>query len=317
MLSRALLPAVAASVFAFVTHGYAAADDAVTLAWKFKKGEKLHYVVEQNTSSEGKFGGQEFKSDFKQTLDMAWSVDEVAADGTAHMTQTVTRARLKISQPGGLPGIDYDSASKEAPQGAAAPVATVFKVLVGKNIKLKMSPRGKISEVALPEGMAEELKKTQGAVPGATLTEESFKEMTGASTLEFADHPVKKGDTWQRKTSVANPQAGGKQTTEITYTYQGTEKKDGKQIDKIDMTMKTSLAPGGAGAPQVEIKDQQSEGEVDFDRHSGHVIKTQATVKMTMALNVMGQKIDQTVTSDTAMRLADGKEAEKSSDDEK
>lgn len=313
MLSRALFSALAAFVLALFTHGHAAADEAVTLAWKFNKGEKLHYVVEQKMSTEGKIGGQTIKNDVEQTIDVDWDIDDVAADGTAQMTQIVSRVRLKVTSPGG-PGLEYDSSSKEAPQPAAAPVAGVFKAMVGKRIKMKMSALGKISDVTLPEGMAEELKNAPAQGPAkAMLNEESFKQMTGASTLEFADHPVKKGDTWQRKTSMSNPAAGGKQTTEVTYTYQGREEQSKKQIDKIELKMKTAMEP--AGGLQIEVKDQKSEGEIDFDHTAGHVMKSHAKVKMAMVITVMGQKIDQDATNETTMRLADG--GDKSADDEK
>jgi hypothetical protein len=299
-ISKVALALAASTLVAWT----AAADDAVTLAWKFKKGQQLGYVVEQSTTSEGQFAGQTIKSTVSQTMDMQWTIDSVAADGIAQMTQTISRVRLKVTQPG-APGIEYDSSSKEAPQGAAAQIGAVFKLLVGKPVKLKMSPRGTISDVTLPEGLAEEMKKSAGPT-GAMLNEESFKQMTGASTIEFADHPVKKGDTWQSKATMSNPAAGGKQTTNTTYTYQGTEKEHGKQIDRIDVSLKTSIAPAGAGSPQIEIKDQKSEGDIDFDRAAGHVVKSHAKLKMSMAINLMGTKVDQTATTETTMRLADG-----------
>lgn len=298
--------ALLAMVASILVTRTAAADDAVTLAWKFKPGQKLGYVVEQNTTSEGQFAGQAIKSTVSQTLDMQWNIESVAADGTAQMTQTISRARLKVSQ-AGAPAIEYDSSSKDAPQGAAAQIGAMFRALVGKPVKLNMTPRGTISDVTLPEGMVEEMKKSAGQGPAAAmLNEESFKQMTGASTIEFADHPVKKGDTWQRKATVSNPGAGGKQTTETTYTYQGTEKGDGKQIDKIGVSMKTAVAPGGAGSLQMEIKDQKSEGHIDFDRAAGHVAKSHAKVKLSLAITIMGTKVDQVATNETTMRLADG-----------
>ena len=314
MYARTRFSTIAALIVAVSSVGSFAADAPVLLSWKFKKGEQRHYVSEQKTSTEGEFGGQAIKNEIKQTLDMRWDIDSVASDGTAQMTQTVTRVRMSISRPGAAP-IEYDSSSKEAP-AAAAQLAAVFKPLVGKPIKLKMSPRGTISDVTLPEGMAEELKKTPG--PAASmLNEESFKQMTGASTLEFADHPVKKGDTWKRTASTPNPATGGKQLIDVSYTFRGTEKENGRQVDKIDMTMKTSFAPGGAGAPQIEISDQQSEGKIDFDHTAGHIIQSRAKVKMVMAITVMGTKVDQTATSEAVMRLADGADDKQASESAK
>lgn len=318
MNARAMMKA-ALVVVAIANLGVCAApaDDAVTLAWKFKKGERLNYVVEQNTTTDGQFAGQAIKNTVSQTIDMQWNIDSVASDGSAQMSQTISRARLKVSQPG-APGIEFDSSSKEPPQAAAAQIGTIFKVLVGKPVKLKMSPRGTISDITLPEGMAEEMKKAAGQGPGAAmLNEEFFKQMTGSSSIEFADHPVKNGDSWQRKVTTANPLAGGKQTTDTTYTYQGAKPLDGKQVDKIDVKLKTAIEGAGADAPKMEIKDQQSEGNIDFDRAAGHVLKSHAKLKMSMTINVMGTKIDQTVTSETTMRLGGGDDAKNAEDGDK
>ncbi|HEX7449328.1 MAG TPA: hypothetical protein VF306_17365 [Pirellulales bacterium] len=70
--------------------------------------------------------------------------------------------------------------------------------------------------------------------------------------------------------------------------------------------MKTAVAPGGAGSLQTEIKDQKSEGDIDFDRAAGHVAKSYAKVKLSLAITIMGTKVDQVATNETTMRLADG-----------
>ncbi|HVA46926.1 MAG TPA: DUF6263 family protein [Pirellulales bacterium] len=318
MSTRALFTTATALLLATSTlaANAAAADEAVKLSWKFKKGEKLHYVVEQSTTTEGRFGGQAIKNDMKQTLDLAWTVNDVADDGTAHLTQTIRRVRLKMSQPGD-PGVEYDSSSKEAPQGFAAQMAGVYKVLVDKPIKVKMSPLGTVSDVTLPEGLADEMKRSAGPGPAAAMfNEDVVKQMVGGPVFVLADHAVKKGETWKHQAAMSNPQIG-KSTIEFTFTYLGTEKQDGKEFDKIGMSMKMSITPAGAGAPTVEIKSQQSEGDIDFDRAAGRLEKIRTKSKMAMAITAGGTKLDQAITSDNSMRLTDGKGDEKASETEK
>lgn len=300
MYARSLSSAVIGLVVAVSSLGALAADDPVMLSWKFKKGDQRHYVAEQKTSTETEFQGQTITGEFTRTFDMRWAVDSVGADGTAQLALTITRVRLKTTSPGAAP-IEYDSSSKEAPPAMAAKVAAVFKPLVGKPINLKMSPRGVISEITLPEA--------------SILHKESFKELSGASTLEFADHPVKKGDAWKRMAATPSPDAGGKRTTDVTYTFQGTEKENGKQIDKIDMTMKTSIAPGGKWTKQ--ITDQQSEGKIDFDHVAGHIIQSRAKAKTVMTSTVRGTKVDITTTSEVMMRLDDGADDQQGSESAK
>lgn len=80
--------ALLATVASILVTRTAAADDAVKLAWIFKQGQKLNYVVEQGTTSEGQFAGHGIKSTVSQTSDMQWNIESAAADGTAQMTQT-------------------------------------------------------------------------------------------------------------------------------------------------------------------------------------------------------------------------------------
>ena len=60
-----------------------------------------------------------------------------------------------------------------------------------------------------------------------------------------------------------------------------------------------------AGSLQTEIKDQKSEGNIDFDRTAGHVVRSHAKVKLSMSITIMSTKIDQTATNETTMRLAE------------
>ncbi|HQU42879.1 MAG TPA: DUF6263 family protein [Pirellulales bacterium] len=319
MSTRALFTTATALLLATSTlaANAAAADEAVKLSWKFEKGEKLHYVVEQNTATEAQFAGQSIKNDMKQTLDLEWTVNDVAGDGTAHLTQTIRRVRLKMSQPG-APGVEYDSSSKEAPQGFAAQMAGVYKVLVDKPIKVKMSPLGTVGDVTLPEGLADEMKRSAGPGPAAAMfNEDVVKQMVGGPVFVLADHAVKKGETWKHQAAMSNPQIGGKSTIEFTFTYLGTEKRDGKDFDKIGMSMKMSITPAGAGAPTVEIKSQQSEGDIDFDRAAGRLQKIRTKSKMAMAITAGGTKLDHGITSDNSMRLTDGEDDEKASETEK
>ena len=82
------------------TGGTQVAQGAQTPRWKFKQGETLRYTMMQETSQGMKANGQDIKTSLNQTVDLHWSVKNVAGDGVAELSQTIDRVRTKIESPG-------------------------------------------------------------------------------------------------------------------------------------------------------------------------------------------------------------------------
>ena len=76
------------------THG------AEALRWKFKPGETLRYTMVQETIQGMKAMGKDFKTSLNQTVNLHWSVKNVASDGVAELSQTIDRVRTKVEGPG-------------------------------------------------------------------------------------------------------------------------------------------------------------------------------------------------------------------------
>src|SRR3954463_15269487 len=72
------------------------ASRAATLQWKFQPGATLHYTMDQRTVTSLKTGPQDVKTTMSQQIDMDWTVKKVNTDGSAELTQTVTRVHTKI-----------------------------------------------------------------------------------------------------------------------------------------------------------------------------------------------------------------------------
>src|SRR5271166_834574 len=104
ILIRIVLSALAATLgvaAAQPTHG------AETMRWKFTPGETLRYTMVQETTQGMKAMGQEFKTSLNQTVDLHWSVKNVASDGVAELSQTIDRVRTKVEGPGN--SFEFDS----------------------------------------------------------------------------------------------------------------------------------------------------------------------------------------------------------------
>src|SRR5262245_20701407 len=76
-----------------------AAQGQTTLRWKFKAGDKLNYVTEQNTTSKGAFMGMDIETKMTQTVEITWNVKSVNAEGVAELTQVIDRMRMTMESP--------------------------------------------------------------------------------------------------------------------------------------------------------------------------------------------------------------------------
>jgi len=68
-----------------------------TLRWKFKKGQKLNYVMTQNMDMSTKVMGRAIDMKLTNIMDMDWVVQTVKTDGTAEITQVISRVRFSMS----------------------------------------------------------------------------------------------------------------------------------------------------------------------------------------------------------------------------
>lgn len=272
-----------------VLAGLAQAQDAKTLRWKFEAGEKLHYVMAQDINQKITSGDTPIEMKVNQTMDMTMSVESVA-DGVATIKQTIDRARMKMDGPQGMK-IEYDSAAEKEPEGMGKMIATAFEAVVNKPFTVKMSPRGEVIELKVPEGMQESLQKSAGGA-GKMVSEQMLKQMSEISVLP--EEAVGPGKSWNRKVEVDMPGLG-KQTIENKFTYQGMEQRDGKELAKIDVQMEMKPADDKAAGP-MKIQSHQGKGTIWFNNAEGQLqeseIKSTMKAQITVGTTSMSQEMD-------------------------
>src|SRR4051794_1998736 len=77
-----------------------AACAAEALKWAPKPGETLKYALSQTFEVKVSAQGQESSNKAELDVDLTWKINAVAADGTVELTQTLDRARTRITAPG-------------------------------------------------------------------------------------------------------------------------------------------------------------------------------------------------------------------------
>lgn len=264
----------------------------VLLRLKFSEGQRFDYqVVLDNALT---IEGQQGESTWTHTLEVSWQVRSVDSQGVADASYLVNRLRTTLA-PAGQTEMQADSAKQNQGGPLADLMAPLFDVIINKPIRMKIHPTGEISDVQLPHGMAEELKKIAVGAMAAAFSEDFMKQVIQASSPDFSPKPVSVGQTWTTTRETMNP-AYGKQTTKTVYKYEGIEKRGDRKLAKISPQVEIDFEATKEGNVSAEIAKQNSSGAIYLDVEAGKLVESD--VKSTMRLNVtfMGNKFTQELT---------------------
>jgi hypothetical protein len=272
-----------------------------TLRYKFKQGEKLNYVLQMKGDMAMNVMGREFKVDMGQTFDVTWNVASVDQSGKAKITQTFDRIRFNMEGP--TAKLEYDSKEGKEPEGPVGKImGPLFSALVGAEISMSMDAQGKISDVKVPEKLAQAAKGLAGTPGlGQMLSEEGLKQMMDQSGLLLPAKPISKGATWDQKFESKSP--GGTMKVESTNTYDGPVAKDGKQLEKITLKPKITLEADPNAPAKITLKSQEATGTALFDNAAGRLVETNMKQDLEMAVSAMGQEISQKMKQTVTMKL--------------
>ena len=176
---------------------------------------------------------------------MTWTVKSVDSNGQAELTQTITRIRDQVE--GTVGSYTYDSKDAKEPESLiAAAKIPVFKALLGAVVPFKMSPRGELVEVRVPDTLVKALGELGPAAAGAgaLFSEAGLKEMISRASLVFPEEDVAEGKTWTQQTKSASPV--GTFVLDSTYRYEGPARDAGPDAVKIALTVKAEIQPDEA-----------------------------------------------------------------------
>ncbi len=277
--------------FVVATTTLAAADPPV---WKFTPGAANRFRLTQDMAMTMNLGvGGDVTTNTKNIMDMSWTVAEVRDDGSAIIKQKINRIRMSMQAPGGAAAVEFDTQSTDEPQGFAAMIAPLLREMARAEFTVTMTPRGKITNVEVPDSLVQALAAAPGAaLMGDMATAEGFKKIASGVAFELPES-LEPGDEWTATTEMTNPVLG-KQTVTMTYRYVGPKDVDGVTLEAFTPSLEISFA--GTPAAQAQVTEQQSSGEMLFNRNAGRIESSQLDHTMKLDLTVAGQKIAQSLT---------------------
>ncbi|MEO1528854.1 MAG: DUF6263 family protein [Planctomycetota bacterium] len=287
---RFLLSLLALSFLSGVLH----AQNGVKLQWKFNKGDKLLFEMEQAMEMKMSIAGQNIRNGNSTKTWMAWNCADVK-DGIATIESTIERMSMDMITPSGP--IKFDSDDKEhSPQAAA--VAQSVGGLVGKTMTQTMNGRGEILTVELGKEVGEAL----GNLGGPQMAD-MVKQMSKQASLVLPEKPLSVGDSWNEVIETPSP-AGNVRVTR-TFTYKGMGQADRKGLHHFDVDLEMKFLGGPAGA-KIDIVEQSTKGDLYFDASAGRVTDSSVLQNVKMRITTGGQQLDQSLNQTIKMKVSEG-----------
>jgi hypothetical protein len=270
--------------------GVASAQKAVKLEWKFEKEKPFYQEITTKTKQVMTISGQKIDQTQTQTFYFSWTPEKYdKSKKTWTVKQKIIGVKMTIEIGGNT--ISYDSV-KDA--GQNNPLGEFFKQLVDSEFTLTVDDKMKVTKVEGKDKFIDKLAKANAQMEPLLkeiLTDDAIKQMADPTFGALPDKPVKKGDTWERS-STLNMGPIGKYETKYTYTFEGEDKN--KATIKVKTTLK--YTPPSAGTqPQLPFKIKKADlksnpkdtsGSIVFDTSKGRIDKSTMKLKLTGSLDI-------------------------------
>jgi hypothetical protein len=291
--------------------GLVLAQEPVTLKWEFQKDKPFYQEMTTETKQSMKVMGMDITQSQKQTFIFSWTPKEQDKDKNWVVQQKIEAVRMDVEIGGNR--VNYDSTKDAGATGN--PLADFFKALVGSQFMLTISPEMKIIKI---EGRNEFIDKLVKANPQMEpllkqiLGDEALKQMADPAFAAVPNKPVKKGDTWERK-SVLNMGPIGTYDTTYKYTYEGMQDKLHKI--KVETTLVYQPpGPNAAGTLPFKIKaakldSKGGSGTILFNNEKHRLessdTKLKLEGKLTIDISGMATDVDLSQEQTTTVKTTD------------
>jgi hypothetical protein len=285
-----------------------AVDEPRQLKYVFKAGDEVKYVNTNTRTTTYKKTGKKFEVSIEQKSANLGKVLSVSSDGGAEVSQTITR--LRIIQKGGPLGVQQiDSANEENP----AVIQGLFDDLTKSDIRFKMSPRGDVGDVVLPQKLRDRLRPKKDG-EGSLVTEDGIIRMVKGSTFVLPKKPLSIGDGWDLEPNTYQ-ESGHWITVKSRITFEGPVEQDGRKLLKFVRNPEYELKKPSETKEVAEttIKRQTGQAIVLLDAETCRLIKSNSAEAIVTETGTGAQRVEVETVVNAAIELREKEKAEKTS----
>ncbi len=285
----------------------------VTLAWKFAEGTQ--YALETKQTSEQKFvmAGQEMNSSDRKTTVIASNVGKRAADGSLRIASAITVLKTDMTLPYGA-GIKFDS-TKPNGNNEEVPYPEILQALKAtakRTWTTIYDQKNQVLSVEGAEAVLKSLDEETAALIKHQLDADYMAQAAATQMARIPQGPLEPGATWSLK-ETTRIEGGLSMTMTVQYRYVGTVEEEGVELHKIVFASgAVQMAMAGDNPNQMkllesELKIDESEGTLLFDRDKGQIVRLESRFKLSgnLTLEVEGMQLPAKLelTAQTTTRL--------------
>lgn len=286
-------------------------DSRLNMKFTPKVGDVYHINIIMDQEIKQTVSGQD--STINQKLGFGFSLTAREADEAGNTWVDVKYEWVQLDQKSDMGNVVYDSRN---PTNEDNPLATGFKVLVGKGYSMKISPDGEVLEVTGIDTMISDILKEIGVTDEQLIAQmeqqfkekystDSLKEQAGNMVINFPDEPIEIGDSW---TSTVSSSSLVPVNVETTYTLTSYE----NELATVNVVSVISQDAEGAETNLGPYKVRYNlsgtqEGTITVDTKTGWSVNStidQAIAgDMTMIINDQEILVPMSITSHVTVEM--------------
>jgi len=264
--------------------------------WKFTKGDIHDVEIHQEMLSTTAVSEREIKVGSAADVWLTLKVVDVNEAGEATIISTINRAAGEAITPTGKIAFDTDKFQRaDDPMGKM--LDEKYRVLVGVDVQLTMTSSGRITETEIPKSVPAQCAN------GTCRPAQQIEAFQSVWAFELGKTAGTIGGSWTTEFPLETPQ--GNVIRHNTYTNLGPQSHSAGQCIKFSNVAQVEHKPiaAVAGAPEMSLKNQKSNGTILFNPKSGHLQEGQLTQTYDLEVKVGKQQIVQKIETNHRVRF--------------
>ncbi|MFP6603868.1 MAG: hypothetical protein VB862_15150 [Pirellulaceae bacterium] len=274
------------------------AGEAVALRYRFEQGQRIDYL--QKNRLVNNILTTDTVSEINIAIYCHITIDTVEADGTATATWINDRVIYKLQAPIGT--LKFDSADGEEPDNPAwQQIKPMVQAIQNAQGNFRVTTAGIVSDFKLTKELAARLKTNPAMA--AIATSGQLEAVAEGLFARLPDEPVKLNETWNTVSDL-DLQGDLKVDQETIRTYRGEEQHDGKDLVRLDNTLRvtTKLGPE-AMYKKLQFNADATAGTEWFDLKLGWLVEESDKSVLEMEMEVSGTLVVVESTTETTLKL--------------
>lgn len=237
------------------------------LRWKFAVGDRFTVSYEQSVEQTTEVLLKPVTVETRSSVEMAWEVLSVDESGNATIKQQFKKLSLSLKSSRG-DVLEFNSESDDPVSGKTSEVGKVLMPLLDAPFEVKMSPRGELLDVAVPETSLATIRQSASSMRLRQLfSGESLSETLSFIAATLPANEVNVGDSWSLERDAGSAELPFKVVHELTFERASQAQSETTAPEASEDPLADQ--PGDAAAARVKVVTTIVPGELSEERADG------------------------------------------------